>query len=234
MLGTIQRIVGFAQQFFAIGGVLRVRREADAHGEPAFGDTLIVAETVLPHRVAHVLGGDIRPSRAGLGKHDRELLAAVAAHHIDLSDSAAEYAAQLGQRHVARGMAELVVELLELVGVDHQQRYVVDVAASPLDLLAESLLQVAVVVETREPVGHRQPPGELVEPRVLHGYHQLAGDADRISTSSGSSRTASSPGAQKMTWRSWWSCTGTHDMSDSSPASACARRRRARRLASRG
>ena len=94
----------------SIGGVLRVGREADAHGEPAFGDVL-----PLQKRCSRPRRGASRrrrsAARVGLGQHDRELLAAVAAHHVDLADGAAQHRAELGERDVAGGVAVRVVEL---------------------------------------------------------------------------------------------------------------------------
>ena len=70
------------------------------------------------NRVEHRL----RAFDAGLGEHDRELLAAVARDAVDLAGGVAEVAGEAAQRLVAHLVTVAVVHLLEVVEVDEHQR----------------------------------------------------------------------------------------------------------------
>jgi hypothetical protein len=58
----------------------------------------------------------------GVGHDDRELLAAVAARQVDGPDVGGQAHGELAQHLVADVVAEAVVDLLEVVDVDHQGR----------------------------------------------------------------------------------------------------------------
>jgi len=53
-------------------------------------------------------------------------------------------------------MAVGVVELLEIVDVEHDEWHGVSEPTRALELLVEALLEIAVVVKLGEPVGNRQ------------------------------------------------------------------------------
>ena len=108
----------------------------------------------------------------GVGQHDGELLAAVARGDVDAgADVRAEDAADLSEHEVARRVPEAVVEVLEVVDVDHEQRQRQAVALGAGDLLVEALVEVAVVVEPREAVGDGLP----LERAVQRGVGQRRG-----------------------------------------------------------
>ena len=68
-----------------------------------------------------------------------------------------------------------VVQLLEVVDVQEEQGEVLVVAPGPLQFVREALLEVAVVVEARQPVGE----GHLLDLLVEGGVGDLGGDLVR-------------------------------------------------------
>jgi len=73
-------------------------------------------------------------------------------------------------------MAEAVVQRLELVHVQQQQRQRALVAARALHLALEGLLEVAVEVQPRQPVGDRQELRLSQQPRVADGRAEVLAD----------------------------------------------------------
>ena len=105
------------------------------------------------------------------GQQHRELVAAEPGDVVAGAQRGADPRPELGQHAVAGVVAERVVELLEVVEVDHEQRERAVRLARPLDRAA----QLAV-----EPAAVRQP-GQLVGARLAAGLGQPAQlvDADR-------------------------------------------------------
>ncbi len=64
----------------------------------------------------------LRAFDAGLGQHDRELLAAVAGDTVDLARGVAQVAGQEAQRLVTGLVAVTIVHRLEVIEVDEHQR----------------------------------------------------------------------------------------------------------------
>jgi len=94
-----------------------------------------------------------------------ELLAAVARRHVGVADRGAQGGADAAQKVVAGLVAVLVVELLEVVQVQHDERELAAVAVDLGDLVVQVVDERAVVVQAREPVaqrGGRQQPLHLV------------------------------------------------------------------------
>ena len=94
--------------------------------------------------------------RAGLGGVDedgRELLAAVARGEVDVPDGVLEDAGDRAQRLVAGAVPVQVVEGAEVVEVAEEQGEARPLLLAALDLLAQALVEVAVVVEAGEAVG---------------------------------------------------------------------------------
>ena len=174
VLRLVQRVVGLAEQRLLVVRVRGVRRDPDAHGQRTAPCAVRVREPVRRDRLADLLGDDEGAGGVGLGQHDRELLAAVAGDDVDLAHDRRQHPAELGERRVAGDVTVRVVEALEVVGVDHEQRQVLAVALRARDLVVEPLLQVAVVAQAGELVGDREALGELVEPRVLDRDDELA------------------------------------------------------------
>ena len=85
---------------------------------------------------------------------DRELLAAGPAHVVRLAHDAAELRRELRQHLVADGVPVDVVDALEIVEIEHQQRHRRRLLGGNADdLVAKPLVERAVVPEARERVG---------------------------------------------------------------------------------
>ena len=95
----------------------------------------------------------VRPTRR---EDDCELLAADAADRVRAADDALEDLAEELEDAVTLAVAADVVDALEVVDVEHHQRDAVVRTARALELGAQPLVEVAVVVEARQRVGVRQ------------------------------------------------------------------------------
>ncbi len=71
-------------------------------------------------------------------------------------------AGKLLQYIVARRVAALVVDLLEMIEIAHQHRQRIRIAAATLELARQLLHQVAAVVGTGQRVGDRQDAVALI------------------------------------------------------------------------
>ena len=69
-----------------------------------------------------MLGDGERPRLAGAREHERELLAAEPRRHVTLAARGPQHVGEAPQHVVARVVAERVVDALEVVEVEHQQR----------------------------------------------------------------------------------------------------------------
>ena len=117
------------------------------------------------------LGGALA---VGSGQDHRELLAAPARRHVDLTDGVEQEVGEVAQDDVAGGMAEAVVDRLEVVHVGEDQA---DGAAEPLgarELGRQRLVRLPPVREPRETVDERLPLGVAVQARVLERDDRLA------------------------------------------------------------
>ena len=130
--------------------------------------------------VAHALRDALR-QRAGLldrrARQDHhELLAAVAGDEVAGAGVLAQHGGDLLQRLVAVRVPEAVVDGLEEVEVHHEQREGEAVAGGALRLDGQGLLEVPVVVEAGQAVGHGAPPQLLGRPRVLERARRDVGE----------------------------------------------------------
>ena len=158
-LGRVERGVGARHQVVHVAGHIGERGDSDAdpdayrlrplgereparrdHTAQALGDRLRpFAVPRLGRAAAPPCGGAVllfgrRALDGGVGQDDGELLAAVAGREVDAApELLAEQPAQPSQRFVPGGVAAGVVELLEVVDVDHEQRHrrVVPAARAP-------------------------------------------------------------------------------------------------------
>ena len=96
---------------------------------------------------------------AGVGQHDGELVAAEAGDDVGLTRRAANHPGGLDQRPAAGQVAVRVVDALEAVEVDEQQRQRPAAARRPLGLATQHLVQIARVVQLCEVVGDRERLG---------------------------------------------------------------------------
>src|SRR6476661_4585125 len=92
-------------------------RDRDREGAAGFE-----LEAVLVHVAPQALGEGHRALPGGVGKHDHELVATDTGDGVRLACGAPHDLAELGEHRVAGGVAVAVVDLLEMVDVDHQDR----------------------------------------------------------------------------------------------------------------
>ncbi len=119
-LGAVERHVGVAQQRI---GLLRVeRRDRDADAD--IGDNLVPFDLVrLDDRLADALGKRSRVGRfLHLGHDDGEFVAAQTGNRIGLSGAAAQTVGDQFQQFVPDRMAERIVDALELIEIEAQDR----------------------------------------------------------------------------------------------------------------
>ncbi len=151
------RRLGAGDELARVGGVLGALRDPDRDRDPAGEAELDPVEALgQPGRE-----GD-RALLAAAGDDHGELLAADPADDVCRADARAEVVGEVRQHVVSDGMPEDVVDLLEVVDVDHHDRDVRVLCRGQRQLAAEALVEVAVVVEPGERVGLRL----ALEPRA--------------------------------------------------------------------
>ena len=142
---------------FGVVGVIGVDRDAEARREPqAFAFELEAhrrdrARDALGEHAQHVVG-DVRDE-------DRELVAAQTAEELVAPHLARHLARDPDQHRVARAMAERVVDVLEIVEVEEEQREARAVALRVRDHARELFVEAVAVVEA----GQRVALGEIDE-----------------------------------------------------------------------
>src|SRR5262249_52824895 len=88
----------------------------------------------------------------GLGENDRELVASHAARDIRRADDIANALGDLSQHGVSGQVTETVVDLLEIVEIENDQRQTTPVAPSSRNLAGEGLVEVPPVMKARESI----------------------------------------------------------------------------------
>ena len=111
----------------------------------------------------------VRVSGGRLRQQDRELVPADAAGDVGRADDVLDALGGLGQHCVAGEVADPVVDRLEVVEVEDDQRQAPPIAVRAGDLACQRLVEVAPVVESREGV----------EVGQLLGLAEAAGVLDR-------------------------------------------------------
>ncbi|RAO44497.1 hypothetical protein ONO86_03585 [Micromonospora noduli] len=120
VLGVVHRDVGVAHQG---GEVLAVLREEGDPDRPAHVQRQPVERHRLGQRLNHPVGQLPRLTDVGQpGHHDGELVTAQPGDHLWSGLHVGEPGADLDQQPVAHGMPEGVVDVLETVQVDQQER----------------------------------------------------------------------------------------------------------------
>ena len=144
------RRLGAGDELARVRGVLRALRDPDRDRDRAGEVELDLVEALgEPGRERD------RLLLAAAGHDHGELLAADPADDVGGADGRAEVVGELRQHLVADGVAEDVVDLLEVVDVDHHDRHVRVLGGGERQLAPEALVEVAVVVEAGQRVGLR-------------------------------------------------------------------------------
>src|SRR6218665_1150265 len=114
LLGVVQGLVGLAQDF-------HWRPPGRADKAQAHGDLADLRERVLLHRHAETVEHLVGRAQRGRAQQHHELLAAEAEHAVVAAERVAQDVGNQDQHLIAIQMAEAVVDLLEVVDVDHGQ-----------------------------------------------------------------------------------------------------------------
>src|SRR3954469_16986569 len=175
ILCRVQRLVSGPHERGRAVAVLRVDGDADRDRHDEITGSAV--QGPRPDPLADALGEMLRTFLAGLRQHDDELLAAVAGHLVDLANLFPDPVRDLDEHCVAHQVPMRVVDLLEAVEVQHQQRQRPAEARSTVDLACQRLLEEAVVAEPGQPVGDGEPLRLLVQEDVVDRHGRLPGEA---------------------------------------------------------
>ena len=179
-LGVIHRRVGVAHHFVGIVVVRRPERDADARGREhlAAADRERQAERFLD------------PERDGVGlrvvvqaaEQDGELVAAEPRDGVAGTQAGLEAARRLDEQLVADQVAEAVVDDLEAIEIEVEDRERVADAAQPelFEPAAEAFDEHRAVVEAGERIEEADAAQPLLGDRLLGRIGQRAGDADAL------------------------------------------------------
>ena len=131
---------------------------------------------------------DLGALEVGGGHHDRELVATHPVGPVAAAQRGGEEAAEAAERPIAGRVAPRVVDLLELVEVDEEQREGSLLSSDVLDQPVEVLVEGPMVAEPRELIAQRVGHGCLVSDLevLLHRHevrdrarHHQSGDHER-------------------------------------------------------
>ena len=98
--------------------------------------------------------------------HQDEFLSAQAKRIALFTQCLAQHAAHRLEHGVAGVMAELIIEMLEMVDVDHQAGQRRALPLGLFHLIAQHLVEVAAIGEPGERVGHRHFAQRVAQPQV--------------------------------------------------------------------
>ncbi len=160
LLGLVHREVGLAQQGIGILAIVRIDADADAGADR-------VAPLLELERLGKRHGEFLRhpcrgPGRRRMADDDGELVAAQAGDEVVGTQLVVEAAGDDAQYLVAHLVPLRVVDVLEAVEVDEQQRHLVAVALSTRQRMAEKILEIRPVGQA----GERIMVGQHVEPHL--------------------------------------------------------------------
>ena len=111
----------------------------------------------------------------GGGQNDGKLFAAVAAHHIDLAQLANEDRGNGAQNIVAQHVSEIVVDLLEVIEIDHQNADASAIAGGTGDLIDQAGVKIAAIEYSGESVTICELTNPVHIAGVLRGRGQNVG-----------------------------------------------------------
>ena len=175
LLGRIHRDVGALQKARRVVGMLREQRDADADAdlEPeAVGDL----ERPL-HRVHDPFGHAAGTLEVGgRRQQDRELVAAEPRDRVAVADAVVETPGEMDQEQVAEMVAERVVDLLEAIEVEQQQRQRFAVAGRRAQRLGQAVVEQHAIGQAGQGIVHRL----VAQPVLLSlGGGDVAHDRDQ-------------------------------------------------------
>ena len=131
---------------------------------------------VLATAQAELVGHGGGTASLGGGENDGELLAAVAADHIDLAQMADEDGGNGAQNIVADHVPEVVVDLLEVIQIDHQDADAAAIAGGAGDLFDQAGVEIAAIEDAGESVAIGELAHAIDVAGVLGGGGQDVGN----------------------------------------------------------
>src|SRR5690554_2290381 len=173
---AIQGLVGPFAQCLGTVALPVGNAAAERHPELLFAGLLLQLGEALADFVEHVL----RIPGGGVGQNHRKLLTAVAADVVGFAQALFQEHGQAAQYAVADGVAVGVVDLLELVNIDHGKGQRLVFLSRPDNFLFQQVQGVGVVVQAGQAVANhqcQQRTGPATP--VVDGRHQVFG-VDRL------------------------------------------------------
>jgi hypothetical protein len=133
--------------------VLGPDRDTDRTCQPVRADR---RDRVLGDCVADAFGGPERFVVVGFRQDREELLAAPASERVSAAKGLGHHAGEAGEGHVAGGVSVLVVDLLEVIDIQKQDRQWASMAACALKLGSKAEDQRAMIGNSGQRVGRCQ------------------------------------------------------------------------------
>ena len=188
-LGMVHRDIGILEQRVHVLAIIRVNADADAGSDIEF----VTIEPVRQRNGFHDVLGDMRCLlyAANLGQQDHEFIAPLATDGIDATDIPVQLPGDLLQQFVADAMPHRVVDILEAVEVDEQDRQLRFVASGGRNRLADPVEQHGAAWQAGEEIvlgqvtgarfvfpalGNVNDLGDEMNWIALHIPHQRNGD----------------------------------------------------------
>src|SRR4051794_20812524 len=175
VLGGVQGLVRGPHECSRAVAVVGIDGDADRDGDGKITGGAV--QWPRPDPLADPLGEMLRAVLSCFGEYDDELLAAIAGDDVDLAHLFPDPVGHLDEHGVTDLVAVRVVDLLEPVQVEHQQRQRPAEPGGAVDFARERLLEEPVVAQPGEAVGHGQPLRLLMQEHVVDGDGRLAGEA---------------------------------------------------------
>ena len=145
----------------AVGAVLGVERDADADADL---EHQTLDRERLPQRLDQALGDPARRREIGRARQqDRELVAAQPGDGVGRAQRPLQARPDFGQQQIAELMAERVVDVLEAVEVEQQDRHVVTGALRASDGVLDPVVEQGAVGQG----GQRVVQGQALELGLL-------------------------------------------------------------------
>ncbi|GEM_PF-2133190 len=189
VLGRVHGLVGVAQHLDGIAGIVGINADPQAGGAV----DLLVAQGVRAGQLVEDLLRQLgQVGHIGqIGDQDAELIATQAGHRVRLAHAAPDTGTGLDDQLVAHRVAQGVVDFLEMVQVDEDQRHLVLAALGALEHIRQAVVEQEPVGQLGQAVVVGLLPdgivGDLafgdVDVRAIHHQGQaLGGSGDQPAT----------------------------------------------------
>src|SRR3989449_294279 len=166
ILHHIHGLVGQVQQLRLGSGIGGIGGHADAGGNTDV-KVLRLEPSAFPDQAMQATRDHDGAFLGSLRQQQHELVAAIAKGKVDQPAVRLDLLADLGEQLRAHQVPESVVDLLEMVEIDEDQREFVVVALGAVNLRFQDEIQVARVVKAGAVVGDRELMNSLDMPGVL-------------------------------------------------------------------